>query len=188
MWLGSLAWNELIEIVVSSLSSKYKCKPGVIIFNLNNRKKTLAINLTPSNRLVRRFGTKKARHILHILCIRMHRLQLHCIVYKFMVSSINNHQTLQNQTGDKDGICFYLMQLWWWRYFFISFFLICFQWWWWWWWWWYFDQAGVAVSWAVGAIADITTATNSLPQLLNNDDKDGESLSGQWTWHKLSHF
>ena len=39
MWLRSLAWNELIEIVVSSLSSKYKCKPGVKIFNFNNRKK-----------------------------------------------------------------------------------------------------------------------------------------------------
>ena len=31
----------------------------------------------------------------------------------------------------------------------------------------------------MGAIADITTATNSLPQLLNNDDKDRESLSGK---------
>ena len=150
MWLGSLAWNELIEIVVSSLSSKYKCKPGVTTFNLNNRKKTLAINLTPSNRLVRRFETKKTRHQLHILFIRI------CIVYSCIAESA--------------------LFAW-------SCFLFVFR-----WWWWYFDQAGVAVSWAVGAIADITTATNSLPQLLNNDDKDGESLSGQWTWHKLSHF
>ena len=85
MWLGNLAWNELIEIVESSLSSKYKCKPGVT-FNLNNRKKTLAINLTPSNRLVRRFETKKARHHLHILFIRI-CIVYSCIVYKFMVNS-----------------------------------------------------------------------------------------------------
>ena len=94
---------------------------------------------------------------------------------------VNNDQTHQNQTGEKDGNCFC-------NFddddtFFISFFLTRFR-----WWWWNFDQAGVAVSWAVGAIADITTATNSLPQLLNNDDKDGESLSGQWIWHKLYHF